>query len=46
VIEGHQSQTNLLTIDLEEWFVVQALRSQYDFEDWKQLTSTLLKNTQ
>ena len=38
--------TNLLTIDLEEWFVVQALRSEYGPEAWSRLPSTLLPNTQ
>ncbi|MFH1687184.1 MAG: XrtA system polysaccharide deacetylase [bacterium] len=37
---------NLLTVDLEEWFVVQALRGHYTSDDWTRLPSTIGKNTQ
>ncbi|HOP06883.1 MAG TPA: DUF3473 domain-containing protein [candidate division Zixibacteria bacterium] len=36
---------NLLTVDLEEWFVVEALRSRFPVEKWDELPSTLVKNT-
>ncbi len=35
---------NVLTVDLEEWFVVEALASRYRFEDWPSLESTLERN--
>lgn len=36
---------NLLTVDLEEWFVVEALQSRFGFDDWPQLHSTLEANS-
>ncbi len=36
---------NVLTIDLEEWFVVEALRGQVDQDDWDDLPSTVIENT-
>lgn len=36
---------NLLTVDLEEWFVAEILTSRYDHEDWSGLKSTVVKNT-
>jgi polysaccharide deacetylase family protein (PEP-CTERM system associated) len=36
---------NLLTVDLEEWFVVEILRSHYRVEEWPELPSTLELNT-
>jgi polysaccharide deacetylase family protein (PEP-CTERM system associated) len=35
---------NLLTIDLEEWFVVEILQNRYNLDDWDQLPSTLEVN--
>ncbi len=35
---------NLLTVDLEEWFVVEALQSRFDHDDWTTLPSTLEAN--
>jgi polysaccharide deacetylase family protein (PEP-CTERM system associated) len=37
-------QLNLLTVDLEEWYVVEILQGRYSFEDWPQLPSTLSRN--
>jgi len=39
------SEYNLLTVDLEEWFVVEALAGRYPGDEWKKLTSTLERNT-
>lgn len=36
---------NLLTVDLEEWFVVEIFSGRYAFEDWDQLPSTLVENS-
>ena len=35
---------NLLTVDLEEWFMVEALAERFSFEDWSNLPSTLERN--
>jgi polysaccharide deacetylase family protein (PEP-CTERM system associated) len=35
---------NLLTVDLEEWFVVEALSSRFSRRDWPALPSTLERN--
>jgi len=35
---------NLLTVDLEEWFVVEALAKRFSFENWPDLPSTLERN--
>ncbi|MEW5796401.1 MAG: XrtA system polysaccharide deacetylase [Candidatus Zixiibacteriota bacterium] len=37
-------QPNLLTVDLEEWFVVEALADRFAPEDWVGLPSTLQRN--
>ncbi|MCX6835983.1 MAG: DUF3473 domain-containing protein [candidate division Zixibacteria bacterium] len=37
-------QPNLLTIDLEEWFVVEALAGRFSIDDWHSLPSTLERN--
>jgi len=37
---------NLLTVDLEEWFVVEALSDRFTFDDWLALPSTLERNCQ
>lgn len=37
-------QLNLLTVDLEEWFVVEILQGRYHFDDWPHLPSTLARN--
>jgi polysaccharide deacetylase family protein (PEP-CTERM system associated) len=37
-------QPNLLTVDLEEWFVVEALAKRFAPEDWLALPSTLQRN--
>jgi polysaccharide deacetylase family protein (PEP-CTERM system associated) len=39
------TEFNLLTVDLEEWFVVEALAGRYHPDDWTELPSTLEKNT-
>lgn len=36
---------NLLTVDLEEWYVVEALSGRYRFQDWPTLTSTVADNS-
>lgn len=36
---------NFLTVDLEEWFVVEALRPFYKAEDWPILPSTVVSNS-
>ena len=35
---------NLLTVDLEEWFVVEALAGRHSYEGWERLPSTVEKN--
>jgi polysaccharide deacetylase family protein (PEP-CTERM system associated) len=37
---------NLLTVDLEEWFVVEGLSDRFTFDDWLALPSTLDRNCQ
>lgn len=36
---------NLLTVDLEEWFVVEALRASFPASRWHELPSTVERNT-
>ncbi|HWR84184.1 MAG TPA: XrtA system polysaccharide deacetylase [Candidatus Deferrimicrobium sp.] len=36
--------TNLLTVDLEEWFVVDILSDRYTLEEWDKLPSTVTAN--
>ncbi len=36
---------NFLTVDLEEWYVVEALNQRFDFEHWPTLESTVVQNT-
>lgn len=36
---------NILTVDLEEWFVVEALAGRYPREEWPKLPATLIRNT-
>lgn len=36
---------NLLTVDLEEWFVAEIMASRYTPGDWPELKSTVVKNT-
>ncbi len=36
---------NILTVDLEEWFVVEALAGRVNFSDWSQLDSTVVENS-
>jgi polysaccharide deacetylase family protein (PEP-CTERM system associated) len=38
------NQANLLTVDLEEWYVVEILQDRYNFENWPDLPSTLTRN--
>ena len=38
------AQLNLLTVDLEEWFVVEALSEYYNSGQWDELSSTLERN--
>lgn len=37
-------QPNLLTVDLEEWYVVEILQGRFSFDQWPGLTSTLVRN--
>ena len=37
--------TNLLTVDLEEWFVVETLSDRISLADWDELETTVIKNT-
>jgi len=39
------TESNVLTVDLEEWFVVEALAGRYPQDEWKELPSTLERNT-
>jgi len=36
---------NLLTVDLEEWFVVDILSDRFTFDDWDSLPSTIIPNS-
>lgn len=38
-------QVNLLTVDLEEWYVVEVLQGHIAFDDWPYLKSTVVTNT-
>lgn len=38
-------QVNLLTVDLEEWYVVEVLQQRFAFDDWPALKSTVVTNT-
>ncbi len=35
---------NLLTVDLEEWYVVEVLQNRFEFDDWPHLRSTVIEN--
>jgi len=37
-------QSNVLTVDLEEWFVVESLAGRFSYEDWPGLPTTLERN--
>jgi 1-acyl-sn-glycerol-3-phosphate acyltransferase len=37
-------QVNLLTVDLEEWYVVEVLQHRFDYDDWPHLRSTVIEN--
>lgn len=37
-------QPNLLTVDLEEWYVVEILQDRFAFESWPDLNTTLVRN--
>lgn len=37
--------SNLLSVDLEEWFVVEVLQSRFSSDNWASLPSTLERNT-
>ena len=39
------SNTNILTIDLEEWFVVEALAGRFARSEWAELESTVVRNS-
>lgn len=39
------NRLNLLTVDMEEWFVVEALADRVSFEDWDSHSSTLVRNS-
>jgi polysaccharide deacetylase family protein (PEP-CTERM system associated) len=36
---------NVLTVDLEEWFVVEVLAGRFGIEDWPKLQPTVVRNT-
>ncbi len=36
---------NIFTVDLEEWFVVEALSSRYRLDDWSSLPSMVVRNS-
>lgn len=36
---------NLLTVDLEEWYVVEVLSGRYKFSEWPHLQSTVVRNS-
>ncbi|MEW6049824.1 MAG: XrtA system polysaccharide deacetylase [Candidatus Zixiibacteriota bacterium] len=36
---------NLLTVDLEEWFVVEALSGRHEYDQWPELPSTVVGNS-
>ncbi|MFZ1685155.1 MAG: XrtA system polysaccharide deacetylase [Candidatus Zixiibacteriota bacterium] len=38
-------QLNLLTVDLEEWYVVEALTARFGSDQWQGLESTVVRNT-
>lgn len=38
-------QQNIFTVDLEEWFVVEALSDRYDSNDWSSLPSMVVNNS-
>jgi len=38
-------QANILTVDLEEWFVVEALSTRFAADSWPDLPSTIERNT-
>lgn len=40
-----KTTTNLLSVDLEEWFVVDILKDRYAYDDWDGLQSNVVKNT-
>jgi polysaccharide deacetylase family protein (PEP-CTERM system associated) len=37
--------TNILTVDLEDWFVVENLKGNIDYRDWDELPSRVVGNT-
>jgi polysaccharide deacetylase family protein (PEP-CTERM system associated) len=39
------SQLNLLTVDLEEWFVAETLASRLGRDEWERLPSTVVRNS-
>lgn len=39
-----ESHTNILTVDLEEWFVVEALAARLEQDQWDLLETTVVKN--
>ena len=40
-----KSVPNIFTVDLEEWFVVEALSRMYRRDDWASLHSMVVKNS-
>lgn len=38
--------TNILTVDLEDWFVVENLKENIDFREWDELPSRVVGNTE
>ncbi len=39
-----ETTANILTVDLEEWFVVEALSGRFSNDNWSELDSTVVKN--
>ena len=37
--------TNILTVDLEDWFVVENLKGNIDYREWDELPSRVVGNT-
>ena len=38
--------TNILTVDLEDWFVVENLRGEIDYDQWHKLPSRVVESTE
>ncbi|MEE8577008.1 MAG: polysaccharide deacetylase family protein, partial [candidate division Zixibacteria bacterium] len=40
-----ETTRNIFTVDLEEWYVVEALAQRYQRDDWSSLPSLVVKNS-